>query len=258
MFESWRTDIGETSSGDLRNRVDVDARNNFWNCAISKTAHPPQHGIKRTLSKNLLLDGFEGANFQLPFYNEKGREKSNRKRRSEQCVAVKSAIPNFDRNMPLYVIQCRVPRVSMSRISPTFLCIARRKEGGQFALDLSSYLQRIRLEPDIPSIQFLGRITQLRVGKKGRRYRDWEIILFWRKEIDSYESQFRGIIYLGTVGNTADRILWNDLFLRQIFVFSNGLFNRWSSFWRAKCESDGQNGFFKRNYFSKFFKTRRK
>lgn len=74
------------------------------------------------------------------------------------------------------------------------------KKERQFALDLSSYLQRTRLEPDIPSIQFLGRITRLRVGKKGRRYRDWEIILFWRKEIDSYESQFRGIIYLGTVG----------------------------------------------------------
>lgn len=148
MFESWRTDIGETSSGDLRNRVDVDARNNFWNCAISKTAHPPQHGIKRTLSKNLLLDGFEGANFQLPFYNEKGREKSNRKRRSERCVAVKSAIPNFDRNMPLYVIQCRVPRVSMSRISPTFLCIARRKEGAavrsRFIELLATYPSRTR------------------------------------------------------------------------------------------------------------------
>ena len=54
--------------------------------------------------------------------------------------------------MPLYVIQCRVPRVSMSRISPTFLCIARRKEGAavrsRFIELLATYPSRTRYSFD--------------------------------------------------------------------------------------------------------------
>lgn len=162
--------------------------------------HPPQHGIKRTLSKNL-LDGFEGTNFHFTTKkgerNRIGREEAREIKMRKMC---RCKIRHSEFRSEYAVVRHTVPCSPCLEYLQLFSVLRGGKKERQFALDLSSYLQRTRLEPDIPSIQFLGRITQLRVGKKGRRYRDWEIILFWRKEIDSYESQFRGIIYLGTVG----------------------------------------------------------
>lgn len=138
MFESWRTDIGETSSGDLRNRVDVDARNNLWNCAISKTAHPPQHGIKRTLSKNL-LDGFEGTNFHFTTKkgerNRIGREEAREIKMRKMC---RCKIRHSEFRSEYAVVRHTVPcstRLHVSNISNFSLyCAEERRSGSSLSI----------------------------------------------------------------------------------------------------------------------------